>query len=50
MLGRFLVACLLLIPAIPIATRGCTCSDASPGACPGLQEGDVVFMGTVTAL
>lgn len=50
MLGRFLLACLLLIPAIPIATRGCTCSDASPGACPGLQPGDVVFMGTVTAV
>ncbi|HXO89133.1 MAG TPA: hypothetical protein VN885_10825 [Candidatus Acidoferrales bacterium] len=50
MLGRFLLVCLLLIPAIPIATRGCTCSDASPGACPGLQPGDVVFLGTVTAV
>jgi hypothetical protein len=50
MLRRFLLAYLLLIPATPIATRGCTCSDASPGACPGLQAGDVVFMGTVTAV
>src|ERR1700728_4142020 len=50
MLGRFLLACLLLIPAVPIATRGCTCSDASPGACPGLQAGDVVFVGTVTGV
>jgi hypothetical protein len=49
MLGRSLLACLLLIPALSVATRACTCSDATPGACPGLQEGDVVFLGTVTA-
>jgi hypothetical protein len=50
MLGRSLLACLLLIPALSTATRGCTCSDATPGACPGLQAGDVVFVGTVTAV
>jgi hypothetical protein len=50
MLGRSLLVCLLAIPFFSIATRGCTCSDAAPGACPGLQPGDVVFMGTVTAM
>lgn len=50
MLGRPFLVCLLLIPAISIATRGCTCSDALPGKCPGLQADDVVFLGTVTAV
>jgi len=50
MLGRSLLACLLLIPAISITTRGCTCSDAPPGKCPGLQADDMVFLGTVTAV
>ena len=50
MLGRSLLACLLLIPTLSIATRGCTCSDAPPGKCPGLQADDVVFLGTVTAV
>ena len=30
------------------AARGCTCAQAPPGACPGLQSADVVFLGTVT--
>jgi hypothetical protein len=30
------------------ATMGCACSQQPPGACAGLQQGDVVFMGTVT--
>lgn len=50
MLWRPLLACLLVIPAISIATRGCTCSDVPPGKCPGLQADDVVFLGTVTAV
>ncbi len=50
MLGRSVLVCLLLIPLFSIATQGCTCSDAAPGACPGLQPGDVVFIGTVTAV
>src|SRR5579872_1328933 len=29
---------------------GCACSQNSPGACAGLQKGDVVFLGTVTAI
>jgi len=28
----------------------CTCSQASPGQCPGLQQSDVAFLGTVTAV
>jgi len=28
--------------------RGCACSQDAPGACQGLQKGDVVFLGTVT--
>jgi hypothetical protein len=49
MLGRSVLVCLLAIPFFSIAARGCTCSEAAPGACPGLQPGDVVFVGTVTA-
>lgn len=30
--------------------RACTCSQAPPGTCTGLQQGDVVFLGTVTAI
>jgi hypothetical protein len=32
------------------AAHGCTCSKEPPGACPGLQKDDVVFLGTVTAV
>jgi hypothetical protein len=37
--------CFLAGPAISLA---CTCSNAAPGACPGLQQSDTVFLGTVT--
>ena len=40
---------LLVLAALPV-TQACTCSQASPGKCPGLQQGDVVFLGTVTAV
>jgi hypothetical protein len=50
MLGRSLLTCVLLIPSVSIATRGCTCSDVPPGKCPELQADDVVFLGTVTAV
>ena len=46
--GRPFFACLLLIPAISISSRACTCSDVAPGRCPGLEADDVVFLGTVT--
>jgi hypothetical protein len=32
------------------AAKACTCSQATPGKCPGLSQGDVVFVGTVTAV
>ena len=50
MILRALVAISLLILCISTAAQACTCSQAPPGACPGLQEGDVVFLGTVTAV
>lgn len=34
----------------PSAVRACACSQAPPGACQGLQQGDVVFLGTVTSV
>ncbi|MGA3294749.1 MAG: hypothetical protein ABSE45_12300 [Candidatus Acidiferrales bacterium] len=50
MILRALWACFVLIPLVSTAARACTCSQAPPGACPGLQQGDVVFLGTVTAV
>ena len=43
------ILALLLVLAVP-AARACTCSQAPPGKCPGLQEDDVVFLGTVTGV
>lgn len=43
---RIVVLSLAVLPA----AKGCTCSQASPGKCPGLKESDVVFLGTVTAV
>ena len=48
MIRRALLALSIVIFAAPFAARACTCSKAPPGTCPGLQEGDVVFLGTVT--
>lgn len=45
--GAILVMCVLaFLPAS--ATWACTCTQAAPGKCAGLQKDDVVFMGTVT--
>jgi len=33
---------------LPAAALACTCSKAPPGVCPGLQQDDAVFLGTVT--
>src|SRR4029077_18261646 len=38
----------LCIFAGPSALHACTCSNAAPGACPGLKTSDIVFLGTVT--
>lgn len=32
----------------PAAALACACSQATPGTCPHLEEGDVVFLGSVT--
>ncbi len=48
MIRRGLVTFLLLIPMISLTSQACTCSQEAPGKCPGLQKGDVVFLGTVT--
>ena len=50
MIRRALVAFLLLLPVISITSQACTCSQESPGKCPGLQKDDVVFLGTVTVV
>jgi hypothetical protein len=50
MIRRALAALLFLIPAVAFSSQACTCSDAPPGKCPGLQKDDVVFLGTVTAV
>ncbi len=50
MIRRGLAAFLFLIPAISFSSQACTCSDAPPGTCPGIQQGDVIFLGTVTVL
>ncbi len=45
--NKLLAICLCFFagPAIALA---CTCSNAAPGACAGLQQSDTVFLGTVT--
>jgi hypothetical protein len=48
MIRRALVAFLFLIPLISLSSQACTCSQETPGKCPGLQKDDVVFLGTVT--
>ncbi len=44
-IGLLILICL----AAPGAAKACACSKAAPGACQGLQQGDVVFVGTVIA-
>ncbi|HKV03787.1 MAG TPA: hypothetical protein VJO53_01640 [Candidatus Acidoferrales bacterium] len=49
MVSRTICLLVLSVLAVPAATRACTCPEVAPGKCPGLQNGDVVFVGTVTA-
>ena len=46
---RALISSCAFLLAFPVAAVACTCSNAPPGKCPGLQADDVVFLGTVTA-
>ncbi len=48
-LHRVGIAFFALILLAPVASA-CTCSQAPPGKCPGLHQGDVVFLGTVTSV
>src|SRR5271154_4747092 len=50
MIRRVLSALLFLIPVISLPAHACTCAEEPPGECPGLQAGDVVFLGPVMAL
>jgi hypothetical protein len=50
MIRRALAILLFLIPLASFSSQACTCSQAPPGKCPGLQQDDVVFLGTVTTV
>lgn len=45
---RFFALYFAILFSAPLATWACVCSKEPPGACPGLQADDVVFLGTVT--
>jgi len=44
----FVALAFLVCLGAPQGAQACACSQATPGECPGLQKGDVVFLGTVT--
>jgi len=50
MIRRAVLVMWLSLFLLPVASSACTCSKAPPGTCSGLQEDDVVFLGTVTAV
>ena len=50
MLLRILAMAAWLVLLVPSAAWSCTCSQASPGQCPGLQQADGIFLGTVTTI
>jgi len=50
MVLRPLASIATLVLLASSAGRACTCSQQAPGKCPGLQQDDVVFLGTVTAV
>ncbi len=50
MILRLFAIIVLLVPFVSSAAEACSCSQAPPGMCPGLQKDDVVFLGTVTAV
>jgi len=47
---RSLLSISLFLFAGPFTAFACTCSNAPPGRCAGLQADDVVFLGTVTGV
>lgn len=48
MLQRALLALCFAAFVAPAASWACACSQAAPGQCPTFQNGDVVFLGSVT--
>jgi hypothetical protein len=50
MIRRALLVLSVIFFAAPFAARACTCSKAPPGTCPGLQQDDIAFLGTVTQI
>jgi hypothetical protein len=50
MIGRSCLSVILLLLGIPAAVVACTCSQSAPGKCPGVSQGGVVFLGTVTGI
>ena len=47
MIRRAVLALLPILFLVPGGISACTCSKAPPGTCQGLQQDDVVFVGTV---
>ena len=50
MVLRPLAIIALVAMCFAAAAQACTCSQAPPGKCPGLQQSDVVFLGTVVTV
>ncbi|MGA8222487.1 MAG: hypothetical protein WB780_12600 [Candidatus Acidiferrales bacterium] len=50
MIRRAFLALSVIFFVAPFAARACTCSKAPPGTCPGLQQDDIAFLGTVTEI
>ena len=48
MIRRAILGICVLVFLPVFAARACTCTQAAPGKCAGLQKDDVVFLGTVT--
>jgi hypothetical protein len=48
MIRRAILGVCLLVFLSVSAARACTCTQAAPGKCAGLQKDDAVFLGTVT--
>ena len=47
MIRRMLLLLSVFFCSATFVTSGCTCSKEPPGMCPGLQQDDIVFLGTV---
>src|SRR5690348_17030290 len=50
MVLRILAMAAWLVLLASSAAWSCTCSQTAPGQCPGLQQADGIFLGTVTTI